>query len=138
MTMRRSRSRPSAAAALSALALLGLPLLANAVTVSAKVGIVGAGIAGIRAASILEAAGVDYVVLEASDRVGGRMRQAEIQPYGGANLGSNKEVGVAAAALCDGHDVDVALAVPSRDVQPCKRNGLSRTSQPHACHNCCI
>lgn len=88
------RRTPLAAAAALA-ALLLLPFVDHAAAQkTATVGIVGAGFAGIRAASILQAAGVDYIVLEASDRVGGRVRQTEILPYGGANLGPNKEVGL--------------------------------------------
>ena len=43
----------------------------------ADVAVVGAGFAGLRAASMLHAAGVDVVVLEARDRVGGRARTIE-------------------------------------------------------------
>jgi polyamine oxidase len=39
-----------------------------------KVCVVGAGIAGLRAASVLQRHGVDVVVLEGRDRIGGRIR----------------------------------------------------------------
>ena len=45
---------------------------------SADVVVVGAGVAGLVAAHILEAAGCDVVVLEARDRVGGRVLGAEV------------------------------------------------------------
>ena len=38
-----------------------------------KVGILGAGAAGLYAALLLDSLGIDYDILEASDRVGGRM-----------------------------------------------------------------
>src|SRR3954447_20813820 len=41
------------------------------------VAVVGAGFAGLSAASVLQSAGVDIVVLEARDRVGGRAQTIE-------------------------------------------------------------
>lgn len=38
-----------------------------------KVGVIGAGLAGIRAADILQRAGVEVKVLEARNRIGGRV-----------------------------------------------------------------
>lgn len=57
-----------------------------------RVVVVGAGLAGLTAAVDLTAAGVDTVVLEARDRVGGRTRGIEVTPgtwvdAGGAYLG---------------------------------------------------
>jgi phytoene dehydrogenase-like protein len=46
-----------------------------------RVVVVGAGVAGLRCAQVLAAAGVDPVVLEASDRVGGRMATDEIDGH---------------------------------------------------------
>lgn len=40
----------------------------------AKVIVVGAGIAGLRAASVLQRHGVEVVILEARDRIGGRIQ----------------------------------------------------------------
>lgn len=48
---------------------------------SADVVIVGAGIAGLKAAAELTAAGADVVVIEASDRVGGRIKTDEVDGY---------------------------------------------------------
>ncbi len=47
-------------------------------TVETEVAVVGAGIAGLTAASVLSRAGIDVVVLEARDRVGGRVWNTEI------------------------------------------------------------
>ena len=46
--------------------------------VETEVAVVGAGIAGLTAASVLDREGVDVVVLEARDRVGGRVWNTEI------------------------------------------------------------
>ena len=46
-----------------------------------RVIVVGAGVAGLRCAQVLAAAGVEPVVLEASDRVGGRMATDEIDGH---------------------------------------------------------
>ena len=43
-----------------------------------RVAVVGAGFAGLAAADVLAAAGVDVVVLEARDRVGGRVWSQEL------------------------------------------------------------
>ena len=48
--------------------------------------VIGAGLAGLSAALKLQQAGVDAVVLEAQDRVGGRVHSMR-------QLGSNKEAG---------------------------------------------
>jgi phytoene dehydrogenase-like protein len=47
----------------------------------AEVIIIGAGIAGITAAKVLKAAGKSVLLLEASDRVGGRVRTDEVDGY---------------------------------------------------------
>ncbi|XP_066269835.1 uncharacterized protein [Branchiostoma lanceolatum] len=63
--------------------------LSKRATEERKVVIVGAGIAGIAAAKTLHENGVeDFVILEGSDRIGGRMRQVE---FGGVKveLGAN-------------------------------------------------
>ncbi|KAI8468003.1 MAG: hypothetical protein J3K34DRAFT_523289 [Monoraphidium minutum] len=45
---------------------------------TARVGIIGGGISGMRAAAVLQAAGQDYVVLEADTKIGGRMRNTPV------------------------------------------------------------
>jgi monoamine oxidase len=40
----------------------------------ADVIIVGAGVSGLRAAALLEESGVPYIILEGSDRIGGRLK----------------------------------------------------------------
>jgi len=48
---------------------------------SAEVLVVGAGLAGLSAAIACQAAGVDVIVIEASDRAGGRMASDEINGF---------------------------------------------------------
>jgi putrescine oxidase len=77
-----------------------------AAAIEAEVAVVGAGIAGLTAATRLAAEGVDVVVLEARDRVGGRLWNVElggepnelggqwVAPYQSALLGLLAELGV--------------------------------------------
>jgi monoamine oxidase len=77
--------------------------------------VLGAGLAGLAAALQLEAAGVDYQVLEARDRVGGRAFTASDLPdhpeYGGVQIGSSytrflalaKRFGLGVGPLPHGH-----------------------------------
>jgi heterodisulfide reductase subunit A-like polyferredoxin len=85
--LRARRPAPARGAAdLLPLLLLAAAACASAQVVTptarsrATVGIVGAGMSGIRAATVLADSGVDYVVLEADSKVGGRMRNTEIAP----------------------------------------------------------
>ena len=48
---------------------------------SARVGIIGAGLAGLNAARALNRAGIDYEIYEASDRIGGRVTSDLIDGY---------------------------------------------------------
>lgn len=80
----------------------GLPLLqtgtANASTARAKpleceVAVIGAGLAGLNAALLLQAQGKDVLVLEARDRAGGRMETTEVDglrfELGAVEVGDN-------------------------------------------------
>ncbi len=68
-----------------------------------RVVIVGAGIAGLAAASRLTAAGIDYVVLEARDRIGGRLHTIDLAgtpvDLGGSWI--HHPIGNPMSALCD-------------------------------------
>lgn len=81
------RRTPHAASLLLLLLLLAAcpmaPASAQKKPIRAPVGIVGAGMAGVRAASVLNEAGVDFLVLEADSQIGGRMRNQEIVPGSG-------------------------------------------------------
>ena len=57
-------------------------------TARSKVLIVGAGMAGIKAAHTLQASGLDdFIVLEATDRIGGRVRSHKLESGHTLNLG---------------------------------------------------
>ncbi len=74
--------------------LIAAPLLSSRVWAATKpldVVVVGAGLAGLNAAAILESQGLKVQVVEASDRVGGRLRTARVGDYQ-AELGAS-EVG---------------------------------------------
>ena len=59
-------------------------------TISASVGIVGGGMAGLRAATVLEEYGVkDWVLLEARPALGGRIKAAELSGGTIVELGAN-------------------------------------------------
>ena len=54
-----------------------------------KVSLIGAGIAGLAAAIELEKQGVDFILLEAQDRVGGRIYVKELPNGKRIHLGAN-------------------------------------------------
>jgi monoamine oxidase len=72
-----------------------------------RVVVVGAGIAGLAAASRLRGAGIDCVVLEARDRIGGRLHTVELAgtpvDLGGSWI--HHPIGNPLTAFCDGHGV---------------------------------
>jgi monoamine oxidase len=91
-----------AAAGAALVTLRGAPALARPRRRSAEVVVVGAGLSGLAAARRLHRAGVDVVVLEARDRVGGRTLNTTIAPrriteLGGEYVGPTQERIVALA-----------------------------------------
>ena len=82
-----------------------------------RVVVVGAGIAGLAAASRLRGAGIDCVVLEARDRIGGRLHTVELAgtpvDLGGSWI--HHPIGNPLTAFCDGHGVvrDAGNPIPS-------------------------
>src|SRR5262245_13865193 len=72
-----------------------------------RVVVVGAGIAGLAAASRLRQAGIDAVVLEARDRVGGRLHTVDVAGTPVDMVGSwiHHPVGNPLTAFCDDHGI---------------------------------
>jgi len=72
-----------------------------------RVVVVGAGIAGLAAASTLRQAGIDAVVLEARDRVGGRLHTVDLAgtpvELGGSWI--HHPIGNPLTAFCDDHGI---------------------------------
>ena len=67
--------------------------------------VIGAGLAGLVAATDLVAAGWDVTVLEARDRVGGRVHSASLRPDGTAGpLGEGPRIERGAEFVLDGYD----------------------------------
>lgn len=59
---------------------------------SKKVIVVGAGIAGLRAASVLQRHGVEVVILEARDRIGGRILTNRTEKDSARDMGTSNTV----------------------------------------------
>lgn len=57
-----------------------------------KVVVIGAGIAGLRAASVLQRHGVDPIVLEARDRIGGRIFTSRKEGAAPKDIGTSTQV----------------------------------------------
>ena len=75
---------------LTAALAVGAPLVSGARREApARVVVVGAGVAGLAAARALRASGVDVVVLEARDRIGGRVRTSRQWPDLPVDLGAS-------------------------------------------------
>ncbi len=94
-----SRSRRRLLAAAPAAALLGL-LPGVGWTASRRVIVIGAGLSGLASARLLEKLGVEVLVLEARERIGGRVYTLDLpgSPEGGANvIGPNYGRTIAAA-----------------------------------------
>lgn len=89
----RRRFAQSLLAASAGLTFAGCQSAARGPAPRRDVLVLGAGLAGLAAAQVLEAAGVDYQILEARDRVGGRAYTAGDLPdhpeYGGVQIGSS-------------------------------------------------
>lgn len=97
-----------------------------------RVVVVGAGIAGLAAASRLHAAGIAYVVLEARDRIGGRLHTIDLAgtpvDLGGSWI--HHPVGNPLTVFCDEHGVarDPGNPVPSLSAYDrVERRHLDRT-----------
>jgi polyamine oxidase len=82
-----------------------------------RVVVVGAGIAGLAAASRLRQAGIDAVVLEARDRIGGRLHTVDLAgtPVDMGGSWIHHPIGNPLTAFCDDHGIarDAGNPLPS-------------------------
>lgn len=87
-----------------------------------RVAVIGAGVAGLTAARALVADGFEVVVIEARDRIGGRIASIEDEAFGGtAELGAMFVGDTMATGL------EAELAAASVDLRPLDRTVLVRT-----------
>jgi polyamine oxidase len=106
-----------------------------------RVVVVGAGIAGLAAASRLRRAGIDCVVLEARDRIGGRLHTVELAgtpvDLGGSWI--HHPIGNPLTAFCDERGVvrDAGNPIPSLSAFDRAETATYSVSESSLCPSAC-